>query len=88
MQNHYQVIKQIDAMHFYVSDDVLIVFLTFQVCREEDQANPEGGRCHQQHQQGEEGLLVREVLLVHLKRELPRRGGKGHAAERDDRQKV
>ncbi len=38
--------------------------------REENQADAQGDGHHQQHQQGQEGLLVREVLLVHQQREL------------------
>ncbi len=40
-----------------------------QECREEDQADAQGDGHHQQHQQGQEGLLVRKVLLVHQQRE-------------------
>ena len=33
---------------------------------EEDPADPEGGGCHHQHQQGQESVLVRKVHVVRL----------------------
>ena len=43
-----------------------------EVGRAEDEADPEGGGHHRQHQQGAARALVRALPLVHIVRKLPR----------------